>query len=165
MEEMNEGIIASWNECVTPHDQVYHLGDFAFAGLDKSTEILGRLNGTKFLVAGNHDRDKKRKGRFLDEFGWIKNLTRIKVKYYHEQEARFIEAKIVLCHFPLLSWEGMQHGSWHLHGHCHGSLDKSFRGKRMDVGIDTHPGCSPYSLLDVEEYMHSRSFVQVDHHG
>lgn len=57
VEEMNETLVQNWNSVVGPRDKVYHLGDVSFAG--KSTDplaIVGRLNGRKRLVLGNHDR-------------------------------------------------------------------------------------------------------------
>jgi calcineurin-like phosphoesterase family protein len=70
---------------------------------------------------------------------------------------------LILMHFPILSWEGMHHGSWHLHGHCHGSLPPTSQ-KRLDVGVDTH-NLYPYSYMEVKDIMQSKKFSPVDHHG
>ena len=54
--EMDEKLIENWNNAVTAEDTVYVLGDFSdYADAGKETEILGKLNGTKILVIGNHD--------------------------------------------------------------------------------------------------------------
>ena len=54
--EMDEKLIENWNSIVTDEDTVYVLGDFSdYADAKKEAEILGKLNGTKFLVMGNHD--------------------------------------------------------------------------------------------------------------
>lgn len=53
VEEMNETLIANWNERIKPNDIVYHLGDFCFGR--RYLGIAGRLNGKKKLVMGNHD--------------------------------------------------------------------------------------------------------------
>jgi calcineurin-like phosphoesterase family protein len=54
VEEMNEVLIQKWNNLVTPEDEVYYLGDFSMAA--RPVEIYTtRLNGTKYLVPGNHD--------------------------------------------------------------------------------------------------------------
>ena len=50
---MDSAMIRLWNETVTPQDQVYVLGDFGADG--QEAQILSQLNGTKFLVKGNHD--------------------------------------------------------------------------------------------------------------
>ena len=54
VEHMNESLIANWNAVVAPEDTVYCLGDFSFA--PRPVELFSqRLNGTKYLVPGNHD--------------------------------------------------------------------------------------------------------------
>ena len=47
--EKDETIIANWNKTVSPEDTVFILGDFG------KISYLGRLNGQKFLIKGNHD--------------------------------------------------------------------------------------------------------------
>lgn len=56
VEQMNDFIIKQWNSVVRENDTVYHLGDVCL-GLRKEeiAEILSKLNGTKYLVKGNHD--------------------------------------------------------------------------------------------------------------
>ncbi|MCQ2433322.1 MAG: metallophosphoesterase [Clostridia bacterium] len=51
--EMDEALITRWNSVVAPEDTVFHLGDFCCNGTDAA--LLARLNGTKFLVRGNHE--------------------------------------------------------------------------------------------------------------
>lgn len=53
VEEMDETMVARWNAVVRPQDKVYHLGDVLVKA--KDPRILGRLNGHKRLVLGNHD--------------------------------------------------------------------------------------------------------------
>jgi len=54
--EMDEKLIENWNRIVEKEDTVYVLGDFSdYADAKKEAEILGKLNGTKILVMGNHD--------------------------------------------------------------------------------------------------------------
>lgn len=65
--------------------------------------------------------------------------------------------KIVLCHYPMADWQGMSHGSWHLHGHIHsgGGAYNEFNRKqgllRYDVGCDAN-GHSPVSLDELREW-------------
>lgn len=56
VEQMNETIIARWNERVAPEDTAWLLGDVALGTIDETLPLLARLNGRKYLVAGNHDR-------------------------------------------------------------------------------------------------------------
>ena len=49
-EEMNETLIARWNEVVTPDDEVRHLGDFGFGSMSSLMNIRERLNGRIYLI-------------------------------------------------------------------------------------------------------------------
>ena len=53
--EMNEYIINKWNSVVKENDIVYHLGDVGFGTTEELKILVGRLNGTKILLRGNHD--------------------------------------------------------------------------------------------------------------
>lgn len=55
VEDMNETMIKNWNETVSNTDVVIHLGDVAFGNKEDAKKILGRLNGRKILIRGNHD--------------------------------------------------------------------------------------------------------------
>lgn len=155
IKEMDEALIAAWNSRVKQGDSVYHLGDFSFHKRPETESILRRLQGQKFIVLGNHDKIL-RKGEWAG-FAWMKDYYELRVP------AELLESrKIVLCHYGIESWAKAHYGSVHLHGHSHGTLAP--RGRRMDVGVDTHPELAPYSLEEVIEVMRSREFVQVDHH-
>lgn len=56
--EMNAYMIEQWNKTVKSEDMVLHLGDF-FAGLkgrhEQAKSLINKLNGTKYLIRGNHD--------------------------------------------------------------------------------------------------------------
>ena len=52
-------IIQNWNSVVKPDDVVIHLGDFSFGPKDIVKPIVDKLNGTIFMVKGNHDRHGK----------------------------------------------------------------------------------------------------------
>jgi calcineurin-like phosphoesterase family protein len=125
-EEMNEVMIKDFNHLVGVKDVVYHLGDFAFAGTEVVKSLRGRLNGTIHLIKGNHDY-KWSKVAF-GAFDSVENLRQIKMD----------GITIVLCHFPLLSWNKRAYGAWHLHGHSHGATPFDPSVKRMDVGVDCH---------------------------
>lgn len=62
-QEMHDDMIRKWNSVVTEDDEVYVLGDFYIPTSEKhykdailpAISVLRQLNGTKYLVAGNHD--------------------------------------------------------------------------------------------------------------
>src|SRR6185369_5353432 len=51
------GLIERWNGKADKEDEVWVMGDFAFANLDRIKWILNELNGTKHLIVGNHDKE------------------------------------------------------------------------------------------------------------
>ena len=159
-EEMNEGLISNWNSRVRPDDTVYHLGDFAFSGGGKAGAIFDRLHGFKHLIKGNHDNKQ------ICKLPWhsVHDYRTLRpIEYVVEETGDLLKTpQIVLMHFPILSWENMHHGSWHLHGHCHGSLVP--RGLRLDVGVDPS-GLYPMSLVEIAAWMQMQVFEKVDHHG
>jgi calcineurin-like phosphoesterase family protein len=124
---MGEALVDEWNAVVKPNDRVFVLGDFSFADADKTSAILKCLVGQKFLVQGNHDSNSALK----KTVGWCN------VRHYIDM--RIGEDRIVLSHFPILSWHQMHRGAYHLHGHCHGNLKLPpalENARMMDVGID-----------------------------
>lgn len=165
VEAMNQRLIDRWNERIKPEDHVYHLGDFAFMGKAKRKTIIEKLNGVKFLIRGNHDQDNNDWWRDAG-FEWVRDYYVLRQQDSYETddgETKSYHQSIVLMHFPILSWENMHHGYWHLHGHCHGSLPMT-RQMRMDVGVDTN-NLYPYSYEEIKKIMVMRTIVPVDHHG
>lgn len=164
---MNQLLIERWNEKITNDDEVYFLGDFAFCGTQKAVDVIKQLRGRKYWIRGNHDYSLSKKDGVKEHFEWIKDYYMLHVhdKYQPEDEDEEIKQyhqEIVLCHFPILSWDGMARGAWHLHGHCHGSLGPDI-GLRMDVGVDTN-SLSPYSYTDIKQRLVLKTVVPVDHH-
>lgn len=109
LKEMHETIIKNWNETVSNNDFVYVLGDM-FWDNSLIPEILPQLNGTKFLIKGNHDRINSEHRKY---FKWIKDYAIIKDGNDH----------VVLCHFPIAHWQNADYGYVHLYGHIHNARD------------------------------------------
>jgi len=153
-EDMNNLLINNWNSVIQPLDEVYHLGDFSFAGHDATQKVLDRLHGIKYLIRGNHDYDFVK--RHENEFVWIKDYYVLKVHDKTLEEKQYHQ-HIVMCHFPFQSWENMTHGFWHLHGHSHGKMP-SGNTKRYDVGVDNN-NLMPISYQQVKEIMRERDNI------
>lgn len=126
VEAMNEHLITSWNNNITDDDIVCHVGDLSFGGYRKTRQVLERLSGKMIFVHGEHDSSSVLKA--IRESG--KLLMDIAPVHEIEIENQFV----ILSHHPYRVWARSHHGSWNLHGHCHGSLEEI--GKQMDVGID-----------------------------
>lgn len=141
--EMDEALIRNWNAKVLPSDDIYILGDFTLKGPSLANALLERLHGRKFLIRGNHDGFADRKSFRSDLLVWVKD-------YF---ELSWQDQYLILCHYPLLSWNGMHRGSFHLHGHQHNKRCYNLRSRddgirRLDVGVDAQ-GMSPVSVEDI----------------
>lgn len=137
VEEQDETLITNWNSVVRPDGIIYIVGDFGFGSLER---ILRRLNGTKFLVLGSHDKSAQSCSKY---FAKMSPLMEITVE----------DQPIVLCHYAMRVWGKSHYGSWHLYGHSHGKLEG--QGKSFDVGVDSH-NFFPWSFEEIKKEMNSR---------
>lgn len=161
VELMDARIITNWNSVIQPEDDVWIVGDFAFGKADAWSNYLSRLMGRKHLILGNHDREKIWSGPMIgQQFQTLTHYHELKI----EDEEMDCEQLIVLCHYAFQTWNKSHHGSWHLHGHSHGTLPSPDTMARMDVGVDTND-FKPYSYEDVKRVMTRKVFKPVDHHG
>lgn len=58
-QEMDSALVKNHNQLVKPEDTVYCLGDFTMRGTEHKPwfqKTLSKLNGTKILILGNHDK-------------------------------------------------------------------------------------------------------------
>jgi calcineurin-like phosphoesterase family protein len=149
--EMNEELIKRWNEKIGPSDEVYHLGDFALSSSELCNDVLGRLNGTKYLIAGNHESTalNNRKG-----FKWIKDYYELKVR---DEENPNGTQRIVLFHYAMRVWRGDYRGAWHLYGHSHSNLPDKEDSLSFDIGVDCHD-FYPLSYHEVKAIMQTKKW-------
>lgn len=130
--QMDAALVAGWNARVAPADVVWHLGDVARRLADVAGLLAG-LNGTKHLIRGNNDDPA-----IADIPGWasVRDYAEITI------DDRFL----ILCHYPLRSWNRQHRGAIDLHGHSHGKLKPMLR--QFDVGVDPR-GFRPVSLAEL----------------
>ncbi|MBC8061180.1 MAG: metallophosphoesterase [Clostridiaceae bacterium] len=103
--EMDDRIIENWNNTVSNNDKVFVLGDVSFYNKEKTTEIIKRLNGYKFLVIGNHDEG--------NTVSWWKEIGFDEVSRYPIIYNKFY----ILSHEPLYLNENMPYAN--IHGRIH----------------------------------------------
>lgn len=127
---MHEQLIKNWNDTVKPSDEVYFLGDFSFkCSQDKATYLLKQLNGKKYFIKGNHDKTNwlvSIKEQGLIE--WFKDYAEI------NDDNRMV----ILSHYPIHSWNGLYHGSYHLYGHVHNRTvnNEIWQRNRYNVSVE-----------------------------
>jgi len=122
-DEMDEAMVAAWNDRVRPNDKVYHLGDVVINR--KALGIMRRLNGEKVLIRGNHD-------IFKDE-----DYT----PYFRSLRAYHVMNGMILSHMPIHS-ESLGRFGVNIHGHLHANrvMLPGFNGKITDI-VDTRYHC------------------------
>lgn len=134
LEDYRAHITHAWNNTVSDEDEIYLLGDTCVGGTNGQIKLfLEQLNGTKYLIKGNHEKEIMKCSYLRDMFAWIKDYF---VLDYNKK-------RFVLFHYPIESWLNKSHGAIHIHGHSHG---KSLQIKnRIDVGFNTN------GILSIEE--------------
>lgn len=131
----DEWLLQLWKGTVDKHDIIYILGDLTFLKSEDARHLLEKLPGQKFLIEGNHD------GSIQAYKNYFKGVYQIKEMTFKPTVAPFLKEdfKVVMCHYPMVTWNHKPHGSVMLHGHSHGKLDEynaQSMDLRFDVGID-----------------------------
>ena len=104
LEEMDSKLIENWNSVVGNDDTVIFNGDFMWYKND--TGIFNSLNGKeKILIRGNHD------PLVTLNLGW--SSVHDILEFNHNGK------HVVMCHYPMESWNKKFHGAIHLYGHTH----------------------------------------------
>ena len=108
---MNESIINGINWNVGQDDILICLGDWSFGGFEYIEEFRNRIVCKNVhLVLGNHDHHIERNR------GDIRKIFTSVSDY----ETLIIDKRTFrLFHYPIQSWNGMNNGDIHLHGHVH----------------------------------------------
>lgn len=158
VDEMNEALVNEWNSVVKDDDEVYHLGDVSLGNSKITGDLLYRLNGMIYLIKGNHEKSVLDDEKCRMRFKWMRDKFELK---YNGQ-------LYVLDHYAHRIWNKSHHGSIHLYGHSHDSLEHMPYGKSMDVGVDSAyrilGSYRPFSLEEITSIMNTREILTVDHH-
>lgn len=186
VEEMNAAIIESINSVVGENDELYHLGDISFNGIENIWNFRKQIKcKTIHLTYGNHDHHVE-KNHVLPNCHWdltdgevivdgpnpnIFGDDRDRCFDVHAKELftsvqeiltlKIGKRLIIMCHYPLEQWKDMDRGTWHLHGHCHGNLEEPIF-RRTDVGLDAKE-FKVLSIEDIEKIMSNR--ITKEHHA
>lgn len=151
IEEMNDKLVNNINDVVEQSDWLIHLGDWSFGGYDKIEEFRDKINCDNIvLLLGNHDHHIQRDMyKFKKIFTHIAHYEELKVTRADSPTGTF-----VLCHYPIISWNGQHHGTKMLHGHQHLKFDKRVtQTDRMDVGICGSPEFRPYNIEEILKHL------------
>lgn len=148
IEAHDKWIIDTWNKTVNKKDIVYILGDFSFANTEWTKKILGKLNGKKFLILGNHDKSSEH----LE--GYFEQITQMKMVTFKKNNFDFLEEdfNVFMCHYAMVVWPQKHYGAVECCGHSHGRLDdfnEESTDLRVDVGWDSK--LANFNLVSLEK--------------
>lgn len=169
LNHMHESLISNFNKQVTEDGLTYFLGDVITHSTEQAREVISRLNGTKILLVGNHD--KKYESCYNTGFDAVMHTASMVI---HNQV-------VTLSHCPLQgvfredtstmkgstegeNWHGeaknrifsvLDEGQFHLHGHIHspnGGKSTRILGRQFDVGL---PGNNfrPVHISTIESWI------------
>ena len=133
-EEMDEALIENHNKIVKPTDKVYFLGDVVINR--RAFPTIGRLNGEKILIKGNHD------------------LFRLKeyTPYFKDIRASHPLDGNILTHIPIHP-ASLSRWAKNIHGHLHSGTVKNGNGsndKRYLCVSMEHINFTPIALEDLK---------------
>lgn len=154
--QMNQAIVRRHNEFVQPGDDFYFLGDLGLADPRGLIKYVRQMNGNWHVIRGNHNGVMEAIHK-IEPFCWVKD------RYVLQTQIGDDKMQIVLDHYPLESWQNRQHGAVHLHGHCHGKLERN-DPRRLDVGIDAGND-RPLNIVDVYQRLVMAPLEKVDGHN
>lgn len=158
-------LIQNWNKVVPKDGIVFHLGDFLMtANIEWTKHLVSQLNGTIYLIPGNHDyRNRMDRPIIKELFGdRVHDILEIIVTddNYSQGYTQFI-----MCHYPMMYW---RRGRYHLHGHVHSGVNSTaservpFHYLRYDVGVDNN-NYTPISypeLMVIFEQQKEKQFLE-----
>ena len=169
LEEMHEALITRYNSTVPESGICYFIGDMGNKTED-IRRVVTRLNGTKVLIWGNHD--KGISTMYNCGFDVV----------IHSASLYIANHRVTMSHCPLYgvfredtsnmknpneNWHGesreahqrcslKDEGQFHLHGHIHSRKDKpqsqKILGKQFDVGV-TANNYTPVSISQIESWV------------
>ena len=160
VETMNRTIIDNINAVVGPDDELYLLGDVAFADAHKTRSIMEQIVCQNiFLIPGNHDSDE------------IINLTRSDGSPMWKAVSPLMDIvdngrRLVLCHYKFEVFNKAHYEqpktAYQFYGHSHGNLPGN--NQQIDVGVDCWD-FKPITLKQAEARMKTLPPYRMnDHH-
>lgn len=151
IEQMDMRFKDDWNHVVTEKDDIFVVGDFFFKmrNSDIKKYIEDLTYNRMYLVIGNHDERGVLQAKYLrDYFTEIEDRFEIRV---NDDELSYDFQTIILDHYPMMSWNHMHRGAWHLYGHVHTTRQHP-NPNALEVGYDNdYINGKPISYTDVKK--------------
>lgn len=175
VQEHDEAIVKNWNSKATDKTTGFLLGDTMF-GMGGSKEFMSLMRQLKFqrlfVMSGNHHAGFKQAfDEINDNTLYVDGNYSKEVIFVPNYLEAFINGQpIVMCHYPVLSWNGAGKGSWMLFSHVHGSLGNSELGRmylnsggyNLEVSVEATK--FPLTYGEISTIMRNKSKFKTDHH-
>lgn len=171
--EMSEVLIRRYNSTVPENGVCYFLGDMGWGDNDALKNVISRLNGTKVLILGNHDRGiNSMYGVGFDVVmysaktmigGQIVTLSHCPLPGLYREDVTGMKGAT-----PGENWHGEtkhtktgkfvvpNEGQFHLCGHIHwfpgNTKSTKTLGRQYDVGVDAN-NFAPVSSSTIESWI------------
>lgn len=140
-DEHDDWLIGNINSVVKKKDHLWVLGDVFMGNIAAGLEKVGRVNGIKHLVLGNHDNPHPIMGKGAASMR--RHMEVFESIHLHEQ-VRLDGRRVMLSHFPYegdhmsedrhQQWRLRDEGRWLIHGHVHGEW--ALHGRQINAGVD-----------------------------
>lgn len=162
IDEHDDFMIKMSMKILKPGDNLYYVGDFSLTSPHKTEGYLSTLKSSGanlFFIKGNHD--KKDNINLFKKYG---------IFFGEKKTIKINNTVVVLDHFANRVWDRSHHGSYHLYGHSHDSLDKHGEewGKSMDCGIMSalriKGAYTLFTFEDIDTILSKRQIKVIDHH-
>lgn len=152
--EMTEVLVDEINSKVTENDTLISNGDFCFGSTENVRTLRSKIRCKNIIfIYGNHDHHVRSN----------ESLQSLFTSCHDYLELRHEGTNIIICHYPIRSWNGMYRGNVHFFSHVHSKPREEY-GRSMDVGFDGND-CKIYALDDVVKYLLSKPIITEGHHA
>lgn len=132
LKEMADYIKDEIESKVKENDIVFDLGDMLWnLSPEEGKNYIPKCKFYKIL--GNHDKEFLYRNSLKGQISGVGDIIDLTIKSGKDTLHR-----LVLCHYPMISWNHKARGSFMIHGHCHGNIDDlntNSSDLRVDVGF------------------------------
>ena len=133
--EMDAKIINMILDTVKQGDEIFFLGDMGYHPdpIKRLFDSLPKRVNFNWVI-GNHD--KKVLNHFKQKCNKVEHIMETTVKVDDKKQ------RIVMCHYPMLTWNQSHRNAWHLFGHHHINghgnelLNNMITGKMFNVNLE-----------------------------
>ena len=172
--EHDEGLIKNWNSKANASTIGFLLGDTIFGhnADERLLSLFRRLDFKElYVLPGNHQAGYKQLLETVQDNILLPGASEYKKVHFvpNYLETVVNGQAIVMCHYPILSFNGMAKGAYHIYAHVHGNLGRSELGRlyqntglTYEVSVENCP--SPITFGELRAEMRKKVQSTPDHH-